>query len=361
LFGTGLFPKLSGPCPASKVEEGQQVHLMSYRPFVSVVIPTYNRSQHVNAALESALAQTYSELEVIVVDDGSTDGTGETIQRLIRQHAGHGKPIRYFLQANQGPSVARNKGIGQARGEWIAFLDSDDVWLPEKLELQVQALQQFKGECGACFTDARLVNDLDMDASSFRSFGIHFDQTVGIASHSVLSIAEKFCGFWISTLLVRTDLARQIDGFDPEISGPEDRDFYFRLAVVSPLAYIDKPLVRIDRSASPPGSTNRPWDKWHVRLRSHQLMYEKWLGLGAALPPEVRKIVERNLRSVHSHWTNWYLVHEQYNEARRAASKALNYKFTSKLALKWMMTCFAPTIARKVMLERGNDNAVQSR
>jgi glycosyltransferase involved in cell wall biosynthesis len=334
---------------------------VSYTPFVSVVIPTYNRSQRVNTALESALAQTYADLEVIVVDDGSTDGTGETIQQLIRRQDGQHKPIRYFFQANQGPSVARNKGIEQARGEWIAFLDSDDVWFPEKLELQVQAIQQFKDECGACFTDARLVNDLGMDASSFRSFGRHCDQTVGIASDALLSLAEAFCGFWLSTLLVRTDLARQIDGFDPKIQCSEDHDFYFRLALITPLACLDKPLVRIDRSASPPGSTNRPWDKWHIRLRAHQLMYEKWLGLGTALPPEVRKTVERDLRLVHSHWTNWYLAHEQYNEACQAVSTALRYEFTSRLALKWMITYFAPAFARRLMLRAGDDNAVHSR
>ena len=334
---------------------------MSYRPFVSVVIPTFNRAQQVQGALMSVLAQTYPEFEAIVVDDGSTDGTGEAIQRLISQQADHGKPIRYFFQPNQGSSVARNKGIEQARGEWIAFLDSDDVWLPEKLELQVQALQQFKDKCGACFTDARMVNDLGMDASSFRTFGRRYDQAVGIASDALLSLAEAFCGFWLSTLLVRSDLVRQIDGFDPEIQGPEDRDFYFRLALVTPLAYIDKPLVRTDRSSSPPGSACRPWDRWHIRLRGHQLMYEKWLGLGTALPPEVRKIVERDLRSTHSHWTNWYLAHEQYNEARQAVSRALHYEFTSKLAIKWMITRLAPTFARKLMLKRGDDSAVHSR
>jgi glycosyltransferase involved in cell wall biosynthesis len=334
---------------------------MSYTPFVSVVIPTYNRARQVETALKSVLAQTYSEFEALVVDDGSTDGTGEAVQRLITRQNGKEGQIRYFLQPNQGPSAARNKGIDEARGDWIAFLDSDDVWLPEKLELQMRAIRQFKGECGACFTDARMVNDLGMDASSFRCFGRHHDQTVGIASDAVLSLAKGFCGFWVSTLLARTDVVRQIDGFDPEIQCHEDHDFYFRLALVTPLAYIDKPLVRTDRSASPPGSTCRPWDKWHVRLSATQLMYEKWLGLGTASPPEARKIVERNLRSVHSHWTNWYLANEQYNEARQAVSRALHYGYTPNLAIKWTITRIAPTLGRKLMLTRGNDSAVHSR
>ena len=84
---------------------------MGYRPFVTVVIPTYNRARQVQAALKSVLAQAYPEFEVIVVDDGSTDGTGQVLQQFISQEGGNGKQIRYFFQSNQGQSAARNKGI----------------------------------------------------------------------------------------------------------------------------------------------------------------------------------------------------------------------------------------------------------
>ncbi len=334
---------------------------MNYDPFISVVIPTFNRARQTQAALESVLAQIYPKIEAIVVDDGSTDETGEVIQRFVGQQSGSGKQTRYFYQPNQGSSVARNKGIELAAGDWIAFLDSDDVWLPEKLELQVRAIQQFKDECGVCVTDARMVNDLGMDSSSFRFFGRHYDQTVGIASDALVANAKGFSGFWLSTLLVRADLVHKLDGFDVEIQGPEDRDFCFRLALATPFAFIDKPLVRTDRSASPPGSNCRPWDKWNIRLRGHQVMYEKWLRLGPALSPDVRKIVQRELRRAHSHWTNWYLANEQYNEARQAVSKAMHYGFTPNLAVKWMMTRFAPAFARKVTFRKGTDNAVHNR
>jgi glycosyltransferase involved in cell wall biosynthesis len=298
---------------------------------------------------------------VIVVDDGSTDATSESVQKLIRTQNGEGEKIRYFFQLNQGSSVARNKGIDEARGEWIAFLDSDDVWFPDKLKLQIEVIRELKGECSGCFTDAQMVNDLGMNTTSFRTFGINYDREVGFAPDALMCLAKSFCGFWLSTLLVRADLARRVNGFDPEIQGPEDRDFYFRVALATSLVCINKPMVRTDRSPSAPGSNCRPWDKWHVRLRSHQHMYEKWLGLGAALSPDVRKTVELDLRLVHSHWTNWYLAHEQYSEARQAVSNALYYGFTFSLAAKWMMTRLAPHIARKVTLMRGSDNAVYSR
>jgi len=90
-------------------------------------------------------------------------------------------------------------------------------------------------------------------------------------------------------------------------------------------------------------------------------MYEKWLALGAALPPEVRKVVEQDLRSVYSHWTNWYLAHEQYKQARQAVSNAVHYGFTPGLTAKWVMTHCVPEIARRFTLMRGSDNAVYSR
>ena len=121
-------------------------------PKVSVVIPTYNRAAKVQDAIESVLAQTFSDLEVIVVDDGSSDDTGKVLSEAF------GDRIRYYAQANQGASVARNKGIAEARGEWIAFLDSDDLWEKDKLEWQFKALERFGPQCGGCYTDVRFFN-----------------------------------------------------------------------------------------------------------------------------------------------------------------------------------------------------------
>src|ERR1700751_5211074 len=111
-------------------------------PKVSVVIPTYNRAEKVRDGIESILAQTLTDLEIIVVDDGSSDNTGKILGETV------GGRIRYYAQTNQGASVARNKGIEEARGEWIAFLDSDDFWEKDKLECQLQALERFSPQCG---------------------------------------------------------------------------------------------------------------------------------------------------------------------------------------------------------------------
>ena len=133
-------------------------------PTVSVIIPTYNRAERVSAAVKSVMAQTPSELEIIIVDDGSTDGTEKVIRPFVEESGGR---ISDFRQDNRGVSAARNKGIAMARGDWIAFLDSDDVWIPEKLEWQFRAIRQSGGRCGACYANARLVYGADNKPTVF--------------------------------------------------------------------------------------------------------------------------------------------------------------------------------------------------
>src|SRR5690242_5554657 len=101
---------------------------MNKGPLVSAVIPTYNRTKQTFAAVESVLAQTYPRVEVIVVDDGSKDGSGEVVERYVREKANGGLAVKFFSQPNQGASAARNNGLAHASGEYVAFLDSDDVW-----------------------------------------------------------------------------------------------------------------------------------------------------------------------------------------------------------------------------------------
>jgi glycosyltransferase involved in cell wall biosynthesis len=321
---------------------------MSYRPFVSVVIPTFNRARQVQAALKSVLTQTYPEFEVIVIDDGSTDGTRETLQQIVSPQGSNGKQVRYCFQPNQGQSAARNNGIDEARGEWVAFLDSDDVWLPDKLEWQLRAIEQFGDKCCACVTDARLVDDLGADTTAFHVSGKQYRQTLGIEAEATKNLAKSFDHFWTSTLMARTDLIRQVGQFDPHLEFAEDHDLLFRLSLATSYCYVSKPLSIIDRSCSPPGSTSRPWDQVEVRLRCRQSMLEKWLTSNSNLAGNVRKIIVGNLRQTHSAWTNWYLEHERYEEARQAVSKAVKYEFTATLAIKWILTHVAPTLARSM-------------
>jgi glycosyltransferase involved in cell wall biosynthesis len=321
---------------------------MNHRPLISVVIPTFNRARQVQAALRSVLAQTYPEFEVIVVDDGSADGTGQALETLISQEGCNGSRVRYFFRPNQGQSAARNMGIEKARGELVAFLDSDDIWLPEKLEWQVRALEQFKEKCRACITDARLVDNLGMDTSAFRKSGKPYEETLGIDFEAVRNLVKCRDPFWISTLLVHTDVVKQLGWFDDQLGYAEDHDFLFRLSLATSICYVNKPLALLDRSKSPEGSNCRSWDEVEVRLRGSQIMLEKWLKLDSKLPPDVLKTVTRSLRQLYSAWTNWYLEHERYEEARQAVCKAMKYEPTIKLAIKWTLTHVAPSFTRRI-------------
>lgn len=120
---------------------------MKENPLVSVVIPAYNATAYVREAVESALQQTYKNIEIIVVDDGSTDNLRETLASYVKQGM-----VRYLYQKNKGLSAARNTGIREARGEYIALLDADDMFLPNKIEKQVAFLTAHP-ECDVCYCD----------------------------------------------------------------------------------------------------------------------------------------------------------------------------------------------------------------
>ncbi|HET9602837.1 MAG TPA: glycosyltransferase family A protein [Gemmatimonadales bacterium] len=114
-------------------------------PLVSCIIPVYNGERFLAEAITSILAQTHRPLEVIVVDDGSTDGTGAIVARDFAEHAGDaaaGAVVRYLRQENAGPVVARNTGVAAARGDYLAFLDADDTWVPKRLETQLESLSE---------------------------------------------------------------------------------------------------------------------------------------------------------------------------------------------------------------------------
>src|SRR5438093_5486172 len=204
---------------------------MSDQPLISVIIPSYNSAHFVLQAVQSALEQTYSPVEVIVVDDGSTDDTRE---RLVPQNG----RIRYVYQSNGGPSKARNRGIKEAQGDLIAFLDADDRWLPEKLQKQWKSLQ---GNPDACLVHTDLYRLYEPSG------------TIGHKYHDRKRLFSGYCYsefFWtneviLSTVLVTRQCLEKMGGFDEEIrrASTEDLDLWIRIARHFPLSYVDEPLV----------------------------------------------------------------------------------------------------------------------
>jgi glycosyltransferase involved in cell wall biosynthesis len=318
-------------------------------PMVSVIIPTYNRADKVGKTIESVLAQTVADREVIVVDDGSSDDTGPVL------NAAFGHRIRYFKQPNQGASVARNTGIAQARGEWIAFLDSDDLWEKDKLELQLKALKRFSPQCGGCYTDTRFFNNPEKRTMFQLAEKNYRHEGMMRINNDVLKLLVRPGGagmvVCLSSFLVLADIVRRTAGFDPKLLYSQDSDFMLRLATITGFCYVNRPLVWFDRSPAEIRhvGVSAEWNRMEFFLQDSQLRLEGLMRLDGVLPRPVRKIVREQLREVHSGWTNWYLEGGQYERARQAASMAVRTDLTFNVALKWLLTRVNPQLALRTV------------
>jgi len=193
-------------------------------PAVSIVIPAYNSERYIGATLASVLAQSYRDYEVIVVDDGSTDGTRTAVS------AAEGL-IRYISQQNQGPAAARNAGISAAGGALICFLDADDVWTPNKLAEQVAFMERHPA-IGLVFSDEEEFEDDRVHCPSLLAKSRFYPE---IAQRSVIPAAfgklleENFIP--TSTVMSRRECFDTCGLFDVSLRGPEDRDMWSRIAV----------------------------------------------------------------------------------------------------------------------------------
>jgi glycosyltransferase involved in cell wall biosynthesis len=192
-------------------------------PSVSVVIPAYNREKLIVPTLDSVRLQTTPPLEVLVIDDRSTDTTVAVIAAYAQQYPHF--PVRCLVQeTNQGVSAARNRGIREARGEWVAFLDSDDLWEPRHLQVLTEA--QAGSGADAVFSCARAFSDTDPSVSS-RTWGWRFHST-----DEILRYLIKGCHILPSALMMRRQLLLDAGLFDeePAIQHAEDLDLWLRLA-----------------------------------------------------------------------------------------------------------------------------------
>ena len=201
-------------------------------PLVSVVIPTHNRSAYVCQAIESALGQTYSPLEVIVVDNASTDGTREIVAKRF------GTKLSYVEEEKKGPSAARNRGIAQAEGDYIAFLDSDDLWLPDKIASQVRKMSR-SPKAGFCYTKCEVVD----------SAGLRTGTTYGHSERGKSGDNFRMILFRgpvvLPSVMVRREALTTAGRFDEAIDIGEDTALLLRLALYFPAVYLPETLTLV--------------------------------------------------------------------------------------------------------------------
>jgi glycosyltransferase involved in cell wall biosynthesis len=264
-------------------------------PRVSVVIPTYNRRRFVAEAVESALAQDYPDLEVIVVDDGSSDGTAESLSRF-------GCAIRYVRQENRGASAARNHGIRLATGEYIAFLDSDDLYLPDKVRSQVDYFQRHP--------DVLLLGTWYYEMFESGQRELRDSLLPGGGYWEILARAMNL-PLATPTVMIRASAVRQVGGFDEALRLSEDQDLFTRVARLGPVAVLEKPLVTVRRHAANTIGAMSAEDA----LAAWQHLLNKAFDVDERLPRRIRRralarayfsawaVSRRNGRT---RWTYWW-------------------------------------------------------
>lgn len=231
---------------------------------VSVIVPTFNRAAFLKETINSVLEQSYQDFELIVVDDGSTDLTREVIQ-------GYQVPkLIYIYQENQGVSAARNKGIQTAQGEYFAFLDSDDLWVRDKLQTQVVWMEAHP-EVPACYTDEiwiRREKRVNPMKKHQKYSGWIFDKCLPL------------CIISPSSILMRQELFHKVGFFDETLPVCEDYDLWLRITKDHPIHFIPRPLI-VKRGGHPDQLSHRYWgnDRFRIKALEKLLQAEGLTGL----------------------------------------------------------------------------------
>ncbi len=198
------------------------------RPLISVVIPAYNSEKFIEETLRSVMIQSHKNIEIIVVDDGSTDGQKEKISRLAENDS----RIQYIYQENQGVSAARNRGFAQSKGTYLAFLDSDDVWLHDNLESKLVKIES--GHYGLVHSDGFVMNENSYPTGQIISGneGMLLDDLLALKDTQVPGP---------SSILVKREVVETVGLFDQQLSTSADHEFFVRVAARFRIGRLPKP------------------------------------------------------------------------------------------------------------------------
>jgi len=289
---------------------------------ISIIIPTYNSSSFIEETIGSIAAQTRQDLELIVVDDGSTDDTVEMI-------SGMAYPVKLVRQQNRGRGAARNNGVSQATGEYIAFLDHDDLLLPGSIAARAAYLEAHP-ELGWVFTDATefdLTGDLRLFLKQFPWLDLsqdHFCQLL------------RGCYPLTSTVMVRTELLRLVGGFNTDIDYGDDIELFLRLFLVSKVGMIDQPLTR--RRIHPTQGVSSTFDRWDSRVK----IYGSFSPSVGAMSPLQAAALDKALRFAYYKLGECYWEKDDFAVARKMFLKSLDWQPHATRALMYSLLCSGP-------------------
>lgn len=335
---------------------------------VSVVIPTYNREKIVGAAIDSVLRQTHSPVEVIVVDDGSSDRTREIVEA-------YGDPVRYVYQRNSGVATARNTGLRLARGEFIALLDSDDEWFPWKLEAQVAVLDRYP-DVGMVWTDMTAVNEAGAKLHD-RYLRIFYNAHELARIEEVCDGSESLADAWrdaprgirtatvlrgdifsqillgnlvhTSTLLARRSRLHLAGEIDVEFTPlGEDYEFHVRICSHGPVALLDTSSMLYRVGAE--DQLTAPHLGVHT-ARSNLKTVLRWLERGGARVRLPRHAILDRLAQAYR-WVGEAEMHfGQWNRARPHLWRSLTHRPAQQKALMLLVFSMLPITVFRAALQ----------
>ena len=275
--------------------------MVELMPKVSIIIPIYNAEKFISETIESAIAQTYSDWEIVAVDDGSTDKTPEILRNYKKRLS---KKMRVITQENSGLSIARNVAIGAAKGRYIAFLDHDDLWLPEKLEKQVKLLDSNKG-LGMVYSDSYMIDEKgNLKKDTF------FDNMKPYRGN----VFDKL--FYVNfipclTAAIRKEVLEKIGQFDPKYKISEDYDLFLKIAECCPVDFTEQPLAKY-RIHGESASKNI-----EMQVAEDFRIMEYWLRKKPSLKKELRYKIKLKKACLHGSLIKHYLGKREFKRITR--------------------------------------------
>ncbi len=304
-------------------------------PLVSVVIPAYNAAHTLGRTLESVVAQTYRPLEVIVVDDGSEDDTARVVDDAAVEASPKGVPVRYIHQSNGGPARARNTGTGAARGEFVAYVDADDIWTPEKTAKQMAVFREFP-DVALVFTDAEVSRTRDGQSGVFRVFekldlGPAYFGHASLIEDPLGKLLEKNFVPTSSVMIRRGCLEAHGLRFNVETKGVEDWELWLDLAIHYPFGYV--PEVCVYKYEDGENLSARAHHMLVTRLKVLDSFVARYGDLSGRVEG-YRRLVKENYK-----WAGYNLMRMgDPRRSRRYLLASMRYAFDPQAAVYYLAT-----------------------
>lgn len=290
---------------------------------ISVIIPTYNRAKTIEAAINSVLAQTFAVDEVIVVDDGSTDHTKEIVSK-------YGSKVKYISQQNSGASAARNYGVSIASNDWLAFLDSDDIWVSNKIDKQVSALEQTGALC--CMTAHK--DDLGQVFSHDEQQVENSTKLYAEPLHLIIALNRHPL---MQSLLVHKSLVFKVGLLDQTLRVAEDTKFIFKLAYFFPIVYINTPLFVLTRDRDFSGLSDEiSLEKAIIRYECYFRVQSEIYSLLLLKGSKLAKATHKNIGYFLGRLAELYAANDQHKRSRKLAIESLYYWHNLKTLFRAM-------------------------